>query len=112
MGCINGDCGGSDEFDRTIVTGPCKVCQILDSDSSDKITKYCNPCGVYMCESCRYNPIRRGKAVVEDKIIQPLAAVTEKIIDKIKEGASNLVSSGSKKKKDHPTDEFGPGDIT
>ena len=53
MACNN--CG-------TNINGVCKVCELLESDLSVKVVKYCNLCGVYICNDCNKDFKRRWKA--------------------------------------------------
>jgi hypothetical protein len=53
MACV--DCSGK-------TSGYCKVCQLLENDNTIKAVKYCNTCGVYICESCEKDIIARMKA--------------------------------------------------
>lgn len=45
-------------------TMPCRVCEIVDKDSSIKWVDYCSLCKAYICEPCWNNPIRRAKAAL------------------------------------------------
>lgn len=82
------------------VEAPCKVCQLLDSDNKVKLTHYCKECGVYICDRCWNDPLRRIPAAV--------ASATHTVVDTIKEVAEKIFHP--KKKKDFPTDEFGKED--
>lgn len=38
---------------------PCRCCQLLDQDNTQKKVEYCKLCKVYLCATCRKNPVRR-----------------------------------------------------
>ena len=44
------------------ISGTCKVCELVDGDGSIKIVKYCVICGVYICNNCNLDLIKRMKA--------------------------------------------------
>ncbi len=50
------DCG------KERITGVCKVCEIVDGDSSNKIVTFCIGCQVYICEACNSNLSKRWAA--------------------------------------------------
>lgn len=46
----------------------CKVCELLDNDTTPKKVSFCKACNEYLCEPCEKNWIRRGKAMIKSKI--------------------------------------------
>lgn len=44
------------------VMAPCRCCQLVDQDHTAKSVRYCNLCGVMLCDACRTNPLKRIKA--------------------------------------------------
>jgi hypothetical protein len=50
------------------ISGVCKVCELLDGDDKVKVVKYCNLCGVFICNSCNLNLERRLKAFIKTKV--------------------------------------------
>lgn len=47
---------------KDTISGYCKVCQLLDDDTSIKKVTYCVVCGVYICGSCNKDLMRRWEA--------------------------------------------------
>ena len=47
-----------------IIKGVCKVCELVDDDSSIKQVFYCSTCQAYICLACRPNFLKRAKAVI------------------------------------------------
>jgi len=45
----------------------CRVCFLIDGDSTKKDTTYCHTCDADLCKECEDNWIRRGKAVLIEK---------------------------------------------
>ena len=45
---------------------PCRVCELIDNDSTPKRVKYCNLCGAYICKDDETNVLRRAKAALID----------------------------------------------
>ena len=48
--------------------GICKVCDLLDKDTSIKEINYCKLCNEYLCVPCESNLLRRGKAYLINKL--------------------------------------------
>lgn len=46
----------------------CKVCELIDKDTSIKEVVFCNFCNATMCEPCERNWLRRGQAMIIDKL--------------------------------------------
>lgn len=49
------------------IRGYCKVCQLLDNDNKIKIVTFCKLCGVYICNSCNGDLVRRWQAFLKHK---------------------------------------------
>lgn len=47
---------------------PCKVCYLLDGDDYIKRVTFCKVCNEYLCEPCERNLIRRGLAMIKQKL--------------------------------------------
>ena len=47
-----------------IITGVCKVCELVDNNTSIKGVFYCSTCQAYICLACRPNFLKRAKAVI------------------------------------------------
>lgn len=96
MACLN--CEGNHPQERVLVMGTCRVCELVDGDTSQKRTHYCLKCKAYICDACRPNLARRAMAFAEDK--------TEKVIDKVKEVVASVQKKrgGRKKKNDEPSE--------
>lgn len=56
-------CGKNGMVDFVHFT-PCKVCEILDKDMSNKWCAWCNECCAHICQDDWDNKIRRGAAAV------------------------------------------------
>lgn len=41
---------------------PCKVCQLLDNDNTEKPVSWCDVCKAYICKSDTANWVRRAEA--------------------------------------------------
>jgi len=51
-----------------IISGICKVCELVDGDKTIKTVSKCDLChGVYMCKPCRANPLKRIEAYFKFK---------------------------------------------
>ncbi len=50
------------------MNGICRVCELLDKDTTIKEVFYCEMCNASMCRECEGNWIRRGKAAIKDKL--------------------------------------------
>lgn len=48
--------------------GICRVCELLDKDTTEKEIVWCNFCQAAMCKDCERNWLRRGQAAILDKI--------------------------------------------
>lgn len=46
----------------------CKVCELLDKDTTIKKVVWCNFCNAAMCEPCEQNWLRRGQAMILSKL--------------------------------------------
>lgn len=44
------------------ISGVCKVCQLVDGNVEVKTVSYCDTCGVYICQECNGNLVKRMKA--------------------------------------------------
>jgi hypothetical protein len=44
------------------MTGPCRVCELVDGDKADKPVQFCTLCGQWMCDNCRGHYGRRALA--------------------------------------------------
>lgn len=40
----------------------CMCCLLVDRDGDQKLCKWCSLCGVWLCDDCRINPLKRMKA--------------------------------------------------
>ena len=47
----------------------CRVCELLDNDTTIKEVVYCDTCKVYMCLLCEDNWMRRGRAAIIEKLL-------------------------------------------
>lgn len=47
--------------------GICRVCDLLDNDTSTKTVYYCKACKAAMCIDCESNWVRRGLAMIKEK---------------------------------------------
>ena len=50
MSCTN--CGST-------IFGVCKVCELVDKDTSTKDVTYCDMCGVHICRQCNFDLKKR-----------------------------------------------------
>lgn len=48
--------------------GICKVCELLDNDKTQKEIEYCAFCNAAMCKQCERNWLRRGQAMIKEKL--------------------------------------------
>ena len=46
-----------------LVKTTCRVCELVDGDTSNKGVVFCDTCSAYICESCWTDGIKRAKAV-------------------------------------------------
>jgi hypothetical protein len=46
----------------------CKVCELLDKDTTIKDVVWCNFCQASMCEPCERNWLRRAEAMILSKL--------------------------------------------
>jgi hypothetical protein len=46
----------------------CKVCELLDKDTTIKEVIYCKFCDAVMCEPCERNLLRRAEAMMISKL--------------------------------------------
>lgn len=44
----------------------CKVCELLDSNTTEQECKFCSFCDAWICLKDYNDPIRRGKAVLKE----------------------------------------------
>ena len=51
-----------------ITFNTCRVCELLDKDKKLKYVTYCQTCERWMCLECEWNPLRRGQAMLIEKI--------------------------------------------
>ncbi len=51
------------------MNGICRVCELIDNDTTLKEVKYCELCKAYICKQCEPNLLKRGKAAIKDKLI-------------------------------------------
>lgn len=49
------------------ISGVCKVCELVDNDNAVKIVVFCDVCGVYICNTCNGDYIKRFAAYVKLK---------------------------------------------
>ena len=47
--------------------GPCDCCQVLDGNAGGQPVTYCPRCDAWLCEGCRENWWRRGRAFLATK---------------------------------------------
>ena len=47
----------------------CRVCELLDNDTTIKEVAYCEDCKANICLSCEPNWWRRGRAAIIEKLI-------------------------------------------
>jgi hypothetical protein len=52
------------------INGVCKVCELLDNDSTIKVVTFCASCNVYICEKCESDITRRFPAYLKTKVNQ------------------------------------------
>ena len=50
------------------ILGVCKVCELVDGDESVKEVAFCTFCGVYICNKCNSDYIKRMEAFVLVKL--------------------------------------------
>jgi hypothetical protein len=50
------------------ISGVCKVCALVDGDNSVKTVVFCAFCGVYICNACNSDYIKRMEAFVLAKL--------------------------------------------
>ena len=67
------DCFGVEKAD---VRHTCRVCELMDNDTSIKRVKYCSLCSAYICEKHRGLSLYRVLAVLKDK--------KEKVVEVVK----------------------------
>lgn len=79
--CVNCFKGNVD-FSR--VRMPCKVCELLDKDTSAKPAAYCDVCKNYICEQCWNDWVRRGKAMAMNWGIE-MKDAAEDFVNKVKD---------------------------
>lgn len=92
MACTN--CNNDKDFDRASYHEVCRACELLDGDKKKKKARYCPICGVYLCNDCRTNPLRR------------MAAFTKNVAQKVEE----IITSKKSRKKKQLTEEFSEND--
>ena len=46
----------------------CRVCELLDKDTTKKEGEYCNTCKAFICNDCKPDLWRRGLAAVKEKL--------------------------------------------
>ena len=47
--------------------GVCRVCELLDNDTTEKEVEYCITCGQWICLDDEFKYIRRGLAMIKEK---------------------------------------------
>ena len=47
-----------------MIKGVCKVCELVDNDTSIKGVFYCSSCRANICLACKPNFLKRAKAVI------------------------------------------------
>lgn len=52
-------CQGIEHIDKV-----CRVCELVDRDYSKKKVVYCSFCEAYICDGCRNDVVKRGKAAL------------------------------------------------
>lgn len=91
---------------KTIIEYVCRVCELIDGDTSIKRVCFCNDCGAYICDDCRPNLTRRALAAIGDK--------AEKVKEFFQGGkdknADKKDKDPGKMEKEHLTDEFSKED--
>lgn len=63
MPCTNCD------SDFSNIQMPCKVCELIDKDVTEKMVWYCDTCKAYICKPCLRDGVRRAKAAVISKAL-------------------------------------------
>jgi len=53
---------------KSKVVMPCKVCELVDGDNTEKQVVWCSFCGAYVCNSCRLNIPKRAAAFTKNAI--------------------------------------------
>ena len=48
----------------------CRVCELLDKDTTEKVTTYCKTCNQFICKPCDINLLRRGKAAIKEQYLR------------------------------------------
>lgn len=48
--------------------GICKVCELVDEDSTTKDIFWCETCKEYICKQCEPNLLKRGLAMIMQKL--------------------------------------------
>jgi hypothetical protein len=46
----------------------CKVCELVDNNTTPKEVVYCETCKEYICKDCEPNWYRRGIAMIKSKL--------------------------------------------
>lgn len=49
------------------MNGICRVCELIDNDTTLKEVKYCELCKAYICKQCEPNLLKRGKAAIKEQ---------------------------------------------
>ena len=55
-------CGGNSHVDFGTYKAVCRVCELIDKDTTEKGCALCQVCGQYICGKCWYNAPRRTMA--------------------------------------------------
>lgn len=53
---------------KTLKKGVCRVCELINGDTSEKDVFYCDVCKVWMCVECGTRYDRRALAAMLDKL--------------------------------------------
>lgn len=44
--------------------GVCDCCWLLDGDCRTKLVTWCSLCSSWLCEPCKFDPLRRARAAM------------------------------------------------
>jgi|VirMetMinimDraft_7_1064189.scaffolds.fasta_scaffold44709_2 hypothetical protein len=55
------------------MNGICRVCELIDNDTTLKEVEYCELCKANICNECKPNLLKRGKAAIKEQMKKLIA---------------------------------------
>ena len=101
MGCT--DCSTNCKWN---VTHTCRVCELVNSDTSQKTVCHCTVCGAYICKDHWKDYAARGEAAFKE-LIDKAGNIVSDVVEKVSEiglATKARLNRISKRKKKNETE--------